>query len=203
MHNCPRQLMSPDRLIAFSDGVIAIAITLLVLNLELPANYASLPFKTVLSQCFAKFDTWLISFWIIGGFWIGHHKLFSKIKQIDMAIMWYNLWFLLIITSISWMVSLIEAFPDEPRAVVIFSSGLGLAGVIHFMVYRHATKKGDYREQESQGHTCAMMATPVTAVVAVLLAFSLTPTAGLYIWLFRHLFFRIGNILDKKLCKTS
>jgi uncharacterized membrane protein len=188
--------LSPERLIAFSDGVIAIAITLLVLNMEIPNNYATMGFSDVMGESLKKFDTWLISFWIIGSFWIAHHKLFMKIKHIDVTILWYNLFFLLIITSLSWTVSLIEAYPDEPRAVAIFSLSLGLAGITHLLVKRHAQKKQFLEIDARASLHYALMATPVTALFSILCAFVISPTIGLYVWMLRHLFFMAGRKLD-------
>jgi len=191
--------MSPERLIAFSDGVIAIAITLLVLNLELPENYASMGFTEVFRECLTKFDSWLISFWIIGGFWISHHKLFSKVKQVDMTILWLNLFFLLIITSISWMVSLIEAYPDEPRAVVVFSSGLGLAGIIHFWMHSHVQLRRYFHDAvPTHRRTFAMLATPFTAICSIGCAYIISPSMGLNLWLLRHVIFIGGNAIDNR-----
>lgn len=192
-------IMSPERLTAFSDGVIAIAITLLVLNLELPANYAGMTFSEVFRECLTKFDSWLISFWIIGGFWISHHKLFSKIKQVDLTILWLNLIFLLIITSISWMVSLMEAFPDEPRSVVVFSSGLGFAGIIQFLMHFCMKRKGYFKDDlPKQRYTFALLATPVTAVCSIGCAYLISPAMGLNFWLLRHFIFIGGKAIDKK-----
>lgn len=194
------KVMSPERLIAFSDGVIAIAITLLILNLELPAHYENMTFIQVFRESLTKFDSWLISFWIIGGFWISHHKLFSRVKKIDTTMLWYNLFFLLIITSISWMVSLIEAFPNEPRAVVVFSSGLGFAGFLHYWMHIHVKRKEFFKENvPTYKRSIALFSTPFTALCSIGMAYLISPSMGLYIWLLRHLFFVAGNAIDKKL----
>ena len=172
-------ILSPERLITFSDAVIAIAITLLVLNLELPADYASLTFTEVFRDSLSKFDSWLISFWIIGGFWISHHKLFAKVKQVDTTMLWFNLCFLLIITSISWMVSLIEAFPHDPRTVLLFSSSLGLAGFIHFWMHIHVYRKRYFYDNESATHrTFALLSTPFTAICSIGCAYLISPAMG-------------------------
>ena len=136
------RIITPHRLNAFSDGVFAIAITLMVLTLRLPDEAAGIPIREVLRQTVPKLEIWVISFLIIGGFWIRHHKLIHRIERVDMVLLWLNLFYLLFITAMPWLVSLIETYPGRPLAVAIFSGSCGFLGLVKLSMWLYASHRG-------------------------------------------------------------
>lgn len=89
--------MSPQRLEAFSDGVLAIAITLLVLDLRLPDD----AHRSILSLLTAQWPSYLayaVSFTVIGIMWVNHHALFARVAQVDRRLLFLNLVLLLTIS---------------------------------------------------------------------------------------------------------
>lgn len=81
---------SPDRVIAFSDAVVAIAITLMLLplaSLTLPSDGSLL---TLLSENGLTFGALTLSWVIIATFWLAHHRLFSGIETVDEGLLWLN-----------------------------------------------------------------------------------------------------------------
>jgi uncharacterized membrane protein len=91
-----RELFGPERLLAFSDGVFAVAITLLVIDLRLPPlDGRDEVTLDVLLTMGPKLLIFAFTFIIIGMSWLGHHRKFSYIRQVDGGLLWLNLFYLL------------------------------------------------------------------------------------------------------------
>ena len=73
--------MSKARLEAFSDGVFAVAITLLVIEIAVPGERGDLPHQV--GQLWPSFAGYLVSFATIGIIWVNHHTLFAHVRQVD------------------------------------------------------------------------------------------------------------------------
>lgn len=88
------QEMSSSRIEAFSDGVFAIVITLLVLELRVPEISDTLVSKELLTKLLAmapKFLSYIASFLTIGIYWVAHHNIFRLLKRTDHVLLWLNL----------------------------------------------------------------------------------------------------------------
>jgi uncharacterized membrane protein len=89
-----------ERLVFFSDAVFAIAITLLVLEIhvpQLPRGSADLAYVQALAQLIPSFIGYIISFWVVGMFWLGHHRAFSLADRHSPRMLGWNLFLLGII----------------------------------------------------------------------------------------------------------
>jgi uncharacterized membrane protein len=124
--------MSKGRLEAFSDGVIAIIITIMVLEL-IPPHEADLD---ALRPLIPLFLSYVLSFVYIGIYWNNHHHLFQVVKQVDGRVLWANLhllfWLSLIPFTTAWMGE--NNFSTWP--VAIYGLVLCLAGVAYFILTR-------------------------------------------------------------------
>lgn len=125
-----------DRLVGFSDGVFAIAITLLVLNIEVPTaapNAVLTEWPDVLS--------YVISFLVIGNYWISHHRIFQWIDRQDGRLLWFNLLFLLCIAFVPFPTSLLG---DSITTVTVsfYAATLALTGILSAGVWWYATRVG-------------------------------------------------------------
>ncbi len=87
-------IAASGRVEAFSDGVIAIAITLLVLNLKVPDGEPGTIVQHLLDQ-WTSYVAYLASFIFIGIVWVSHHALFTRIARVDSGLLWRNLILLL------------------------------------------------------------------------------------------------------------
>ena len=130
-----------DRLAAFTDGVFAIAITLLVLDLELP-DVSEKTIAELIQADLPKFYSWLISFLALGTLWLHHHYIVAQLRCSDITILLLNLVLLLFVSVTPWTTSLIGAYSDQSIAVVLFSSSLGLAWLSIALIGMHARKYG-------------------------------------------------------------
>jgi uncharacterized membrane protein len=124
--------MSKSRLEAFSDGVIAIIITIMVLELKVPHE----PTFAALSELAPVFFSYVLSFIYIGIYWNNHHHLWQMGKQVNGQILWANLhllfWLSLIPFATAWSGE--TSFAELPMAVYGFV--LWMAGFAYYILVR-------------------------------------------------------------------
>jgi uncharacterized membrane protein len=124
--------MTTNRLEAFSDGVFAIAITLLVLELNIPTGDN---LWHQLKEEWPSFASFFVSFWVIGIIWVNHHGVVDHLKRADRGVMYLNLLVLLTVVFIPFPTALLaehlKSGADEEVAAVVYS-GAFLAMAIAF-----------------------------------------------------------------------
>ncbi|MBN9562351.1 MAG: DUF1211 domain-containing protein [Alphaproteobacteria bacterium] len=116
-----REFFKPERLLAFSDGVFAIAVTLLVLDLRLPPEATAGGDAGVAAALLAMWPKLLIfafTFIVIGIGWLGHHRKFSYIHKVDSGLLWLNLLYLLSLCLVPFATSLLSDHSDRISFVV-------------------------------------------------------------------------------------
>jgi uncharacterized membrane protein len=110
-----------DRLMALADGTLAIVITLLVLLMEPPPAHLSQGdvLKDVL-EMWHYFAAYVLSFMLVGIYWLGHHGLFHHIRRGDLTLVWLNLIFLMCVAFIPFPTALLVEYPKDRMAAVIY-----------------------------------------------------------------------------------
>lgn len=130
------------RLEAFSDGVFAVAITLLVLGFQPPPKDVALQ-DWLLDQLPILF-AFVTSFATIGVMWINHHRLFTHIKRVDSVLMALNLLLLLLIVFIPYPTELVAqdiTRPDQHVAALLYSGTYIVLAVCFNVLWRYAAHK--------------------------------------------------------------
>jgi uncharacterized membrane protein len=117
------------RLEAFSDGVIAVAITLLVLNLRVPAPGAHhVPLATGLGRQWPSYVAYVVSFATIGIIWINHHAVILRLREVDSTVLLANLLLLMTIVVLPFATSLMATYLTQTRgeqlAAALYASAL-------------------------------------------------------------------------------
>src|SRR5437867_11788039 len=125
--------MKTNRIEAVSDGVIAILITIMVLELKAPHD----PTPASLAKMWPTFFAYVLSFIIIAIYWVNHHHLIHLVTRVDSVVLWANINLLVLISLITWVtVYLVDnhalAFPDALYASV------SAAGAISFALLRES-----------------------------------------------------------------
>jgi uncharacterized membrane protein len=117
------------RLLSLSDGVVAIALTLLVLQLHVPKDVGTSPsaLATALSKGADQYTSYLVSFYVIAQFWLAHHRVFRHVSGHHEGLAWWNFAFLFTITVMPFTSSLLGDYPANPLAVDIFALNLMVA----------------------------------------------------------------------------
>jgi len=143
-------IFTPNRLEALTDGVFAIVMTLLVLELSIPeiaqpSLQVELPRR--LLELWPKLYSYVLSFLVLGILWTLHHRSFHSIKRSDNALVWLNIVFLMFVALIPFSTSLIGNYGTEQLSIVIYASNVLLALVMRLIIWTYAT--GKYRLVDS------------------------------------------------------
>ena len=128
--------MTKNRLEAFSDGVFAIVITLLILDVRLPAD-KPLTLET-LRAVVPHVLAFVLSFVIVGVYWVSHHNMLHFIKQVDRQLLWLNLVLLLIVVFIPFPAALLGQHPDSALAVALYGGNLMLVNAAGTVMWLYA-----------------------------------------------------------------
>ena len=116
-----------ERLVFFSDAVFAIAMTLLVLDIPRPGpNQNAAAFLTAQN---GKFIAYVISFWVIAIFWLGHHRLFRYVREYDHGLIMMNLLLLFCVAFLPYPSAILGDHGDEVGATVFYALSLAVAGL--------------------------------------------------------------------------
>jgi uncharacterized membrane protein len=129
------------RLIAFSDGVMAVAITLLVLNIETP-DVPDEDLGSALVDLLPSLAAYVLAFALVGRFWVIHHNLFQTFARFDGALMTLNLMFLMLIALLPFATDLVDRYGSEPLAAAAFGTTLGLAALVNWTMITYSLRKG-------------------------------------------------------------
>ncbi|MFN3980588.1 MAG: TMEM175 family protein [Caldilinea sp.] len=134
-------LPGPGRLEAFSDGVLAIVITLLVLELKAPHLVAPDDAGEALAALAAlgpKFLSYLLSFVFVAIFWVNHHRFFRLVQRVDNGLLWLNILLLLALSFVPFPTSIIGEYPGNAVGLALFALVLMTAGLAFNLMWRHA-----------------------------------------------------------------
>jgi len=124
--------VSKGRLEAFSDGVLAIVITIMVLELAAPEE-ASL---AALRPLIPTFLSYVLSFIFIGIYWNNHHHLFQVVQQVDGRVLWANLHLLFWLSLFPFTTSWMGETRFAPRPVALYGVVLLLAAIAYYILVR-------------------------------------------------------------------
>ena len=129
-----------DRLIFFSDAVFAIAITLLALEIRLPAEGPLTNAELIknLLALWPRYLGYLVSFLVIGVFWMSHHRKFRFIRAYDGNLMLLNLLLLMVIAFIPFPTSVISEYGNQ-AATIFYALVIILAGLFSIALWRYAS----------------------------------------------------------------
>ena len=97
-----------ERLLAFTDAVMAVAITLLVLDLKLPEGLSDDALVVAMQGLSHALWCYVLSFIVIGVLWMAHHNQFSYIRRVDGVLLWLNLFFLMAVALIPFVTSVMS-----------------------------------------------------------------------------------------------
>lgn len=142
MTDTPRaQLLPVGRIEAFSDGVIAVAITLLVLDLRVPEPEEGHDLGSRLLALWPNYLAYVISFLAIGIMWINHHAMLRRLAGVDHSVMVMNLLLLMSVVVLPFTTSLLANYLDQPSgghlAALIYSGSLMLTSTIFLVLQYH------------------------------------------------------------------
>lgn len=157
---------SLERLAALSDGIFAVAMTLLVLDLTVPAIEAghsqqvlwetgAIQSEEALWEALVKFSprllTYLMSFLTLGIFWLAHQTQLNYFARGNRNLAWIHLTFLLAVTLMPFSTRLLADFITYRLALIVYWLNLLLLGVVLFISWRYAKRAGLMNDQMTAG----------------------------------------------------
>ena len=128
----PAEIMKPDRLSAFTDGVIAIIITIMVLELPVPEGdrWESLRGSLPL------FGAYALSFANVGIFWVNHHHMFHLAKRVDGRVLLANLFLLFWLSLVPFVIRWIDEADISAMPVAAYGAILAMASLAYLLIER-------------------------------------------------------------------
>ena len=152
-----RRWLRTGRLEAFSDGVFAIAITLLVLDIAVPANAGEHLLRSM-AHLWPSYLAYLVSFSTIGAIWLGHSAITDYLERADSVFMRLNLLLLLVVAFLPFPTRLFADFLGEAKpervAANIYGITLLVAAALLLVLWRYAVHEGlvrpDANDEEIQ-----------------------------------------------------
>lgn len=135
--------MTKNRLEAFSDGVFAIVITLLIIDVKVPiVNKEQLNHS--LFELIPKILSFVFSFIIVGSYWVAHHTMINFLEKVDRSVLWLNLFVLLTVVFIPFPAFLIGEYPYEKTSVILYGISLSFVNITGAFFWKFITYKRRY-----------------------------------------------------------
>jgi uncharacterized membrane protein len=124
-----------ERLVNFSDAVMAIAITLLVVQFSVPA--ASEDIGHALLDRWPQFLSFILSFFVIGIFWIAHHRIFRYVARVDQRLLGLNLLFLMCVAFMPYPTAVLGEHDTSRASVIFYAAATGVTGVVLAVLWQY------------------------------------------------------------------
>ena len=129
-----------ERLIFFSDAVFAIAITLLALEIRLDTNAQTLNDAELLHQLlliWRKYLSYVISFLVLGLFWVAHHRKFRFIQRYDRVLIWLNLLMMMVVAFVPFPTSILSQYGNR-TATIFYALSVSMGGIVSGVMWWYA-----------------------------------------------------------------
>ena len=201
-----------DRLLTLSDGVVAIALTLLVLQLRVPP-VSHLSNADSASQLAAQLGddgdqliSYVISFYIVANFWLVHHRVFTQLRGQSEDLAWLNFAFLFTISIMPFASDLIGQYGENPLAVTIFAVNLLLASLATQATLELARRHGLMVKGADPRDRRAGMLRAFGASLVILASIAVAwvnPDLAKYLWLLMALVPRLAVYLANRRADAS
>lgn len=179
---------SNERLIFFSDAVMAVAVTLLVLDVRLPVEAAGLGEKELqaaIMETLPRIYAYVLSFLVVGVFWTSHHQKFELIPRIDGPLNWLNVLFLLTIGLVPFVTSVLSQ-SSTSTATMLYAATMVALGSNLTAIWAYARWRGLVAEAITPSRWRSIFwisaATASVFALSIPVAFLNAP-AGQYFWL--------------------
>jgi uncharacterized membrane protein len=176
-----------ERLVGFSDAVLAIAITLLVLGLEVPSVHkipqTELP--EFLKDSIPSILAYITSFFLVGIYWLQHYVIFHYIHHANRALVLLNGLFLLSVSFLPFPTGLQAVYRGDRLAVVLFGCahivcGLTLLALWHYATHRHRLVAPDLPRQVVRSMTSRIAISPALSALAIAASFGAVMAGKLF-----------------------
>lgn len=201
--------MDPRRVGSLADGVFAIAMTLLVLDVKVPEVAEPITGAGMVDALFAILPSvagYVVSFIILGMVWIGHHNQFHFIRRVDRALLWINVLYLLCVAFVPFATAFLTRYLLQPAGLLIYGGTLLLGGLSHFASWSYAVNHGLVTEEVTP-EVAEMFRERISMGIAVYLAATLVgaffPKIGLVLFASMPVLYMLPSRIDPRLVEDA
>ncbi len=182
--------LTTRRLENLTDGIFAIAMTLLVLSLDfdkMGTGLSSANLHELLLAQLPKFFNYARSFLLLAIFWILHHQQFNNIKQTDRGHIWINIFVLMFIALIPFSTTLVGDYPNDWMSEVFFGANMLIVGLLFSLNWYYSTKNYRLVERSLEAKRITLskrrgLVTPAVSLLAIIVAF-INPNLSSYMYI--------------------
>jgi len=179
-----------DRLEAFTDAIIAIAITLLVLDIKVPSsevNESNQALWHALGDIWPNYFGYALSFIVLGIMWVNHHQIFQYIARTNHTFLIINVFFLLCVSFLPFPTGLVAEYighEGEGTATIVYTGWFLMTAIFYNLIWRYPQRAGLIDEAADPAAIAAINRVfslgPPSYLIAFLVAF-ISPTAALIV----------------------
>jgi uncharacterized membrane protein len=186
--------LKPNRLEALQDGVFAIVMTLLVLELKIPEDlHGDGELWAYMRDLWPVFFSYVVTFVNLGVFWVGQHAQYHFIKYSDRAVLWINIAFLLLVSLLPFSTALLGRYGNDQVPCILYGLNviaIGLASFWHwcYASHHHRLTSHDVSAGLTRGIKRRILVAPCVSVIAILASF-LSPMLSLVLYLLLPIYY--------------
>jgi uncharacterized membrane protein len=184
----PVPLIPKNRLETLADGIFAIAMTLLVLSIEVPAlpNNVTTPIigEYVIYTLLPQISIYILSFVLLAVFWMTHH-IFFAIKRTNTTLLWINIFWLMSIAIVPFSTSMLGKYGGFQLSQIIFDVNMLIIGILSYVNWTYAAKKGLIIEKVmpfADKIKLSFLFLPILSIIAILISFIL-PYGSMFVFI--------------------
>ena len=175
-------LLKVSRLEGLTDGVFAIAMTILVLDLRLPRELiVNNLLTTIIHVVLMKLFVYIGSFIVLGTLWIAMNFQLGLLERVNRPYLWANVFYLMVICVVPFSASLVATFPNDPTSITVFSINLICGSIGQYITaqsaYKHQLNKEIYNAAIRKAILLRIAVGPVFYVAACFVAYLNTQVA--------------------------
>jgi uncharacterized membrane protein len=178
--------LSPDRVLAFTDGTVAIIITILVLDIRVPDLAAGASLADAMTEVWPTLVSWVVSFLLVGMYWLWHRGVFADVRFVDLNLAWLNLIFLLFLALVPFGASTLGEHSEEPVALHIYGLILIAVTLARFLINtylnRHPDLLYDPKNRRSKQTSSVAAAMPLVIYIVAMIVADWAPELSLLLF---------------------
>jgi uncharacterized membrane protein len=179
-----------DRIVNLSDGVFAIAITLLILDIrvpDIPENLVASELPRELLSLWPKYLGYFLSFVGISSFWLIHHSIFRPIRAYDRNLLYLNFLFLMLVAFVPFPTSLLGEYGNHQLPVAVYAATLAVGRLLLTALYWYSTRGGRLLDEPQDPATVRFflirgLTIPAIFLLSIAVSF-FSVSAAIWTWL--------------------
>jgi uncharacterized membrane protein len=147
--------LTTKRIETLVDGIFAIAMTLLVLNIDLPQMLGPVSDPAIwqyMISLFQQLGIYAFSFILLASFWRAHHLQFFYIKRSDSILIWLNVIWLMFVALVPFSTNFVSNFGNHPLPMLFFNINMFIIGIFFILIWTYAQRKKFFIKEMDPEH---------------------------------------------------